>query len=212
MPSFDIVSKPDMPSINNAIDGVTREISTRYDFKGSKSKVEITEEMIIVIADDDLKRKQVEELINVHFIRKKVPVSFLIFGKAEMASGNTIRQQIEIKNGISREDSQKIIKQIKSTKSKVQVQIQGGELRVSAKKRDDLQSSISMIKENFSNLPLQFINFREWSYYFNENKLRDKNTINDIFGIFLFFYFLFFFNKQFDLINNLLSIYISWKL
>ena len=162
MPSFDISSKPDMPSINNAIDGVTREISTRYDFKGSKSKVEITEEMIIVIADDDLKLKQVEELINVHFIRKKVPVSFLIFGKAEMASGNTIRQQVEIKNGISREDSQKIIKQIKATKNKVQVQVQGDELRVYGKKRDDLQSSISIIKENFSNLPLQFINFREW--------------------------------------------------
>ncbi len=161
MPSFDIVSKPDMPSINNAIDGVTREISTRYDFKGSKSKVEIIEEMIIVIADDDLKRKQVEELINVHFTRKKVSVGFLNFGKVEMASGNTIRQQIEIKNGISREDSQKIIKQIKSTKSKVQVQVQGDELRVSGKKRDDLQSSIAMIKEKFSDLPLQFINFRD---------------------------------------------------
>ena len=161
MPSFDIVSKPDIPSINNAIDGVTREISTRYDFKGSKSKVEITEGMIIVIADDDLKRKQVEELINVHFTRKKVPVSFLIFGKAEMASGNAIRQQIEIKNGILREDSQKIIKQIKVSKSKIQVQVQGDELRVSGKKRDDLQSSIAMIKEKFSHLPLQFINFRD---------------------------------------------------
>ena len=164
MPSFDIVSKPDMPSINNAIDGVTREISTRYDFKGSKSKLEIIEEMIIVIADDDLKRKQVEELINVHFTRKKVSVGFLNFGKVEMASGNTIRQQIEIKNGISREDSQKIIKQIKATKSKVQVQVQGDELRVFGKKRDDLQSSIAMIKEKFSDLPLQFINFRDWSY------------------------------------------------
>ena len=172
MPSFDIVSKPDIPSINNAIDGVTREISTRYDFKGSKSKVEITEEMIIVIADDDLKRKQVEELINVHFTRKKVPVSFLIFGKAEMASGNTIRQQIEIKNGISREDSQKIIKQIKVSKSKIQVQVQGDKLRVSGKKRDDLQSSIAMIKEKFSHLPLQFINFREWLYFFDDNKPR----------------------------------------
>ena len=117
--------------------------------------------MIIVIADDDLKRKQVEELINVHFTRKKVSVGFLNFGKVEIASGNTIRQQIEIKNGISREDSQKIIKQIKSTKSKVQVQVQGDELRVSGKKRDDLQSSIAMIKERFSDLPLQFINFRD---------------------------------------------------
>lgn len=176
MPSFDIASKPDMPSINNAIDGVTREINTRYDFKGSKSKVEINEEMIIVIADDDLKRKQVEELINIHLTRKKVSVSFLNFGKAEMASGNTIRQQIEIKNGISREDSQKIIKQIKATKNKVQVQIQGEELRVSGKKRDDLQSLIAIIKEKFNNLPLQFINFREWSYYFKTiNFVKSKN-------------------------------------
>ena len=159
MPSFDIASKPDMTSINNAIDGVTREISTRYDFKGSKSKLEIIEEMIIVVADDDLKRKQVEELINVHFTRKKVSASFLNYGKAEVASGNTIRQQIEIKNGISREDSQKIIKHIKATKSKVQIRIQGEELRVSGKKKDDLQSSIAIIKEKFSNLPLQFVNF-----------------------------------------------------
>ena len=161
MPSFDVISKINYQEFDNALANCLREISNRYDFKGSKSKVHITEEMIIVIADDDLKRKQVEELINVHFTRKKVPVSFLIFGKAEMASGNTIRQQIEIKNGISREDSQKIIKQIKSAKSKVQVQVQGDELRVSGKKRDDLQSSIAMIKEKFSDLPLQFINFRD---------------------------------------------------
>ena len=211
MPSFDIASKPDMPSINNAIDGVTREINTRYDFKGSKSKVEINAEMIIVIADDDLKRKQVEELINIHFTRKKVSVNFLNFGKVEMASGNTIRQQIEIKNGISREDSQKIIKQIKATKNKVQVQIQGEELRVSGKKRDDLQSLIAIIKEKFSNLPLQFINFREWSYYFKDNKLREKQKLliilSRIFNLFIFI----FLNKQFDLIKILLSIYISWN-
>ena len=161
MPSFDIVSKPDLPSVNNAVDGVKREISTRYDFKGSQSKVEISENVITITADDELKRKQVEELLNTHVTRQKVNSKFLSYEKIEVGSGNTIRQVVEVKNGIAREDSQRIIKLVKSMKNKVQIQIQGDELRVSGKKRDELQTTISLIKDKFDYIPLQYINFRD---------------------------------------------------
>ena len=161
MPSFDIVSKADLSSVLNAIDGVQREINTRYDFKGSQSKVEFKENIITIIADDELKRKQVEELIITHVTRKKVDAKFLSFGKVEFAGGNNIRQSVEILSGIQRENAQKIIKVIKQMKNKVQIQIQGDELRANGKKRDDLQSTIATLKEKFADLPLQFINFRD---------------------------------------------------
>jgi uncharacterized protein YajQ (UPF0234 family) len=161
MPSFDIVSKADLSSVLNAIDGVQREINTRYDFKGSQSKVEFKENIITIIADDELKRKQVEELIITHVTRKKVDAKFLSFGKIEVGSSNTIRQNVEILSGIQRENAQKIIKEIKQMKNKVQIQIQGDELRASVKKRDDLQSTITFLKTKFAELPLQFINFRD---------------------------------------------------
>ena len=161
MPSFDIVSKADLSSVLNAIDGVQREINTRYDFKGSQSKVEFKENIITIIADDELKRKQVEELIITHVTRKKVDAKFLSFGKIEIGNNNTIRQNVEILSGIQRENAQKIIKEIKQMKNKVQIQIQGDELRASGKKRDDLQSTITFLKTKFANLPLQFINFRD---------------------------------------------------
>ena len=161
MPSFDIVSKPDMPSVNNAIDGVQREINTRYDFKGSQSKVEINENLITIHADDELKRKQVEELINTHVTRQKVDAKFLSFGKIESSSGNTIRQIVDVKTGVSKEDAQNIVKFIKTLKNKLQVQIQGDELRVTGKKRDELQTTISNLKEKFDHLALQYKNFRD---------------------------------------------------
>ena len=161
MPSFDIVSKADLSSVLNAINSVQREINTRYDFKGSQSKVEFNENIITIIADDELKRKQVEELIITHVTRKKVDAKFLSFGKIEVGSSNTIRQNVEILSGIQRENAQKIIKAIKQIKNKVQIQIQGDELRASGKKRDDLQSIIAFLKTKFADLPLQFINFRD---------------------------------------------------
>ena len=161
MPSFDIVSKADLSSVLNAIDGVQRDINTRYDFKGSQSKVEFNENIITIIADDELKRKQVEELIITHITRKKVDAKFLSFGKIEVGNSNTIRQNVEILSGIQRENAQKIIKVIKQMKNKVQIQIQGNELRASGKKRDDLQSTITFLKTEFDDLPLQFINFRD---------------------------------------------------
>ena len=161
MPSFDIVSKVDSPSIDNAVNGVVKEISTRYDFKGSLCKIERNGDEIIINADDELKRKQMEELLITHLIRKGVDANCLDFQKSETSSGNTIRQKVIVKQGIERELAQKIIKEIKNSKTKVQVSIQGNELRISGKKRDDLQATISLVKLMEIKFPLQFSNFRD---------------------------------------------------
>jgi len=161
MPSMDVVSKTDMAEVDNAIQGAMREIGTRFDFKGSKCSIELVESTLVVIADDDLKLKQVDELIRGYLTRRKVDAGAFEFGAGEKASGNTLRQIVTIKQGIDREAAQKITKAVKGSKLKVQVAIQGDELRVSGKKRDDLQATMAMIKDLKIDLPLQFVNFRD---------------------------------------------------
>jgi len=147
--------------VQNALDGVRKEINTRYDFKGSICEVGHQDDKIIIKADDELKRKQVEELLVTHLTRKKVDSGALEFGKAEAASGNSIRQEVIIKQGVDRETAQKIVKSIKASKSKTQTSIQGDEVRVSGKKRDDLQNAIKLIKDLNLKQPLQYENFRD---------------------------------------------------
>lgn len=134
MPSFDIVSKTDMAEVNNAVAGAVREISQRFDFKGSKSSLELKENDIILLADDALKLKQVQDLLKTYITRRKLDVSALDFGKEEKAAGAMIRQTVKVKQGIDQETAKKISKAIKDSKKKVQVSIQGDELRVSGKK------------------------------------------------------------------------------
>ena len=147
MPSFDIVSKIDMPSVQNALDGVKKEINTRYDFKGSVCEVELQDDKFVIKADDELKRKQVEELLVTHLTRKKIDTGALEFEKPEAATGSSIRQTVLIKQGVDRETAQ--------------TSIQGDEVRVSGKKRDDLQNAIQLIKELDLTHPLQYENFRD---------------------------------------------------
>ena len=161
MPSFDIVSKIDMTSVDNALQGVMKEMQLRYDFKGSKSEISKTDEAILISADDELKRRQVEELLITHLTRKGVDTKALEFGKVEQASGNTVRQTVTVRQGIQRDVAQKIVKAIKSSKLKTQAAIQGDEVRVSGKKRDELQETMAMIKELGVEFPLQFENFRD---------------------------------------------------
>ncbi|MBO4520035.1 MAG: YajQ family cyclic di-GMP-binding protein [Alphaproteobacteria bacterium] len=161
MPSFDIVSKTDMTEISNAVAGVSREISQRFDFKGSKSSIELKDGDIIVLADDSLKLKQMHELILTYVTRRKLDVSALDFGKEEKAAGAMVRQAVHVKQGIEQEVAKKISKAIKDSKKKVQVAIQGNELRVSGKKRDDLQDVIAFVKTLGIDQPLQFVNFRD---------------------------------------------------
>ena len=131
MPSFDIVSKIDITAIDNALSGVTKEMQVRYDFKGSLCEVSRTEESIQIKADDELKRRQVEELIITHLTRKGVDTKALEFEKPEQAGGNAVRQTVLVRQGVHREVAQKIVKSIKGAKLKTQASIQGDEIRVS---------------------------------------------------------------------------------
>jgi hypothetical protein len=161
MPSFDIVSRTDLAEVDNAVQGATREIATRFDFKGSNCSFERTDQTVTLKADNDYKLKQMQELLRGYMVRRKIEVGALEFGKPEAASGNTLRQVVTVKQGIERELAQRIVKEIKGTKMKVQAAIQGDELRISGKKRDDLQKTIDLIKGLKIYQPLQYVNFRD---------------------------------------------------
>ena len=162
MPSFDIVSKVDLQEVDNAVQQVVKEIRTRYDFKGSKSKVERNEAEITVHSDDDYKLEQVVEIVKEKLVRRKIDTRVLSFGTVEPASGSMVRQVVTVQQGIETEIAKKLVKSIKTAKIKVQASIQGDELRVTGKKRDDLQQTIALLKADKTvNLPLQYINFRD---------------------------------------------------
>ncbi|MFP6691326.1 MAG: YajQ family cyclic di-GMP-binding protein [Alphaproteobacteria bacterium] len=161
MPSFDIVSCTNLPEVDNALQGASREISTRYDFKGSQCSVERTESVITIRADDEFKLKQVQELMKGHMGKRKVNIAAFDFVKPEDASGNSLRQLVTIKQGIDRDLAQQIVKAVKGAKLKVQTAIQGDELRVSGKKRDDLQTVIQLVKDLKIKQPLQYVNMRD---------------------------------------------------
>ena len=161
MPSFDVVSKTEIAEVDNAIQGAMREISTRFDFKGSQCTIERDDVVVTLHADDELKLKQMQELLRGYLAKRKVDYKAFDFKDPEKASGNTIRQSVLIKQGIERELAQKIVKGVKAAKLKTQVAIQGDELRVTGKKRDDLQTAIALIKDMKLDQPLQYVNFRD---------------------------------------------------
>jgi uncharacterized protein YajQ (UPF0234 family) len=161
MPSFDIVSEVDLSEVDNAVQNVMREIKTRYDFKGSKSTVEVADGGIKIFADDDLKLKQMHELIRGHLQKRGIEPGQLDYQKVDPAAGASVRQTVAVKEGIDRDMSRKIVKEIKGSKMKVQVAIQGEELRVTGKKRDDLQAAIQFVKDLSLEQPVQFKNFRD---------------------------------------------------
>jgi cyclic-di-GMP-binding protein len=161
VPSFDIVSRIDLAEVDNAIAGITREIATRFDFKGSKCTVERKEGEIALLADDDLKLKQLHELLKVHLTRRKVEAGALEYGKPEKAAGNTLRQSIVLRQGIDAALAKQLVREIKDSKIKLQAAVQGDELRITGKKRDDLQAAIALIRELKIEQPLQYVNFRE---------------------------------------------------
>jgi len=161
MPSFDIVSKTDLAEVDNAVAGIMREIGTRFDFKGSKCSVTRSEESLTVLADDDLKLKQMHELMKVHFTRRKIDPGALDYKPPEKATGNSLRQTVLVKQGIASDLAKKIAKEIKDSKLKVQAAIQGDELRITGKKRDDLQDAIALVRGMKIEQPLQYINFRD---------------------------------------------------
>ena len=161
VPSFDIVSRVDLAEVDNAVAAIKREITTRFDFKASKCTVDRNEGEIALVADDDLKLKQLHELLKVHLTRRKVDAGALDFKNPEKAAGNTIRQSIALRQGVDAALARQLVREIKDSKLKVQVAVQGGELRVTGKKRDDLQAAIGLVRGLKIEQPLQYVNFRE---------------------------------------------------
>ncbi len=161
MPSFDVVCRTDLMEVDNAINGVNREINQRYDLAGTKCEVQRTNNSLTILADDSMKLQQLEELIRKYMVRRNIDQHAFEFGSPENASGDSLRQLVNIKQGINSDIGKKITKAIKGSKMKVQVSINGDELRVSGKNRDDLQNTISFIKDMDIAEPLQYINFRD---------------------------------------------------
>lgn len=161
MPSFDVVSEVDLAEAANAVQNVTREITTRYDFKGSKSTIEMKDGLITINADDDLKLKQMREILQGNMQKRGIAPGSLDYQKEEKAAGQSVRQAVKLKQGIDKELAKEIVKAVKDEKFKVQTSIQGDELRVTGKSRDDLQAVIAFIRAMKIEQPLQFKNFRD---------------------------------------------------
>ena len=161
MPSFDVVSRLDHQEIDNAIGNATREITTRYDFKGSNTSIEKKDNSIVVLTDDEMKAGQVNDMLVTHFVRRKLDPLCLKKKELEKAGGNKIKQIYDLTEGIDKSICKKLIADVKSSKIKVQVKINGNELRVDGKKKDDLQSVIQLIESSNTGIPIQFINFRD---------------------------------------------------
>jgi uncharacterized protein YajQ (UPF0234 family) len=161
MPTFDVVSRTDLAEVDNALNGVAREIKQRFDLVGTKCAAVRSDDTLTLTADDTMKMTQVEDLLRKYLAMRKVELGALDFGEPQNAAGSSLRETVSIKQGIDGDLGRKISKEVKSAKMKVQLAIQGNELRVSAKKRDDLQAAIALIKEMKNTQPLQFINYRD---------------------------------------------------
>lgn len=158
--SFDIVSNVDLQELNNAINQADKEITQRYDFKNSKSEITLDHDEIKLIAENDYKITAIIDIIQTKLIKRGVPIKNLEYGKIEQASGGLVRQIVKVKQGIEADIAKRITKNIKDTKLKVQVQIDGDKIRVSGKNKDDLQKVIQLIKEQDFGIDLQFTNYR----------------------------------------------------
>ncbi|GBE05655.1 putative nucleotide-binding protein [bacterium BMS3Abin10] len=160
--SFDIVSKVDLQEVSNAIQQALKEISQRFDFKGSKSSIELDQAKneIRVASDDEYKLKSVVDILQGKLVKRKISLKSLNYGKIEPALSGTAKQVITIQQGITTEKAKEIVKTIKETKLKVQSEIQKDQVRVKANKIDDLQSTISLLKEKDFNVHMEFVNYR----------------------------------------------------
>lgn len=161
MPSFDVVCKPDLIELRNSVDQANKEIGTRFDFKGSDSRVEINDKELWVYADDDFKLEQVAEVLRSKCAKRNLDVRYLTFDKKEKISGDKIKQLVVLKDGLDKELAKQITKMVKESKLKVQASIQGDTVRITGKKRDDLQEAIAHLKANVTDTPLGYENFRD---------------------------------------------------
>lgn len=160
MPSFDVVSEIDEHELANAIDQANREISNRFDFKGSDAKIELSDSVMTLTADSDFQVQQMQPMILQKMTKRGIDISCLDQGEIQ-TSGQKAKQTISVRQGIDKETASKVVKAIKASKAKVQAAIQGEQVRVTGKKRDDLQDAIALLKQAELGLPLQYTNFRD---------------------------------------------------
>ncbi|HEX7641906.1 MAG TPA: YajQ family cyclic di-GMP-binding protein [Burkholderiaceae bacterium] len=160
MPSFDVVCEANTVEVKNATEQANKEISTRFDFKGTDARIEQKDRELTAYADSDFQLGQVRDVLTNKMVKRNVDVRFLDIGKVEKIGGDKVKQVIKVKNGIESEDAKKIVRIIKDSKMKVQASIQGEAVRVTGAKRDDLQAAIAMLRKEVD-LPLDFNNFRD---------------------------------------------------
>lgn len=158
--SFDIVSETDHQEVANAIQQAQKELAQRFDFKGSKSSIELTAEEIVLVSDDETKLKSVRDIVESKLVKRKVSLKALDYGKVEPAASNTVRQHVKIVQGIETEKAKAIVKAIKEAKIKVQASIQAEQVRVTGRSKDDLQKAMALVREHDFGIPLQFTNYR----------------------------------------------------
>ena len=161
MPSFDIVSEVDKTEVKNAVEQTNREIGNRFDFKGSDARVEQNELQLTVFADDEFKLGQVLDVLRGRLSKRNVDVRCLEPGAVEKISGDKVKRPVTVRVGVAQDKAKSIVKLMKDSKIKVQASIQGDAVRVSGGKKDDLQSAIQLVRQTVTDVPLQYINFRD---------------------------------------------------
>ena len=161
MPSFDLVCRTDISEVDNALNGVAREVKQRYDLKGRMCSIERSGSNLTITADNETLLQQMRELLRIYCVRRGVDNGVMDFQPPQNATKGSLRQEIVIRQGIDEATSRQVVKMVKGSKLKVQIAIQGDELRITGKKRDDLQQTIAVLKEMKVDLPFQYINFRD---------------------------------------------------
>jgi len=161
VPSFDIVSQVDRQEVKNAVEQVNKEVSNRFDFKGSDARVELTELLLTVFADDEFKLGQVMDVLRGRMAKRNIDVRSLDLGEVEKISGDKVKRTVTVKVGVPQDKGKQIQKLVKDAKLKVAASIQGDAVRISGAKKDDLQAAIQLVRKSVTDLPLQFINFRD---------------------------------------------------
>ncbi|THJ30772.1 YajQ family cyclic di-GMP-binding protein [Lampropedia aestuarii] len=161
MPSFDTVLEADLVEVRNAVDNTSKEINTRFDFKGSSAAIELKDKEITLFGDADFQLQQVEDILRNKLTKRGVDVRFLEVEKSQKIGGDKVKQLVRVRNGIDATLSKQIQKHIKDSKIKVQASIQGDSVRISGAKRDDLQAAMALIRKEITDMPLSFNNFRD---------------------------------------------------
>lgn len=161
MPSFDTICEANLVEVKNAVENTVKEITTRFDFKGTSASIEIKDKDITMVGDAEFQLTQIEDVLRNKLTKRNVDVRFLDMGDVQKMGGDKVKQVIKVKNGISTEDAKKITRIIKDSKLKVQASIQGESVRITGAKRDDLQAAMALLRKDITDLPISFDNFRD---------------------------------------------------